>query len=148
MENNRRRFYRLHFPKPVCAELTILGLPQLEHKKTYVAILDLSGGGCRFLSPLHFPEGTSIRVGCKFFQEELSLSGRVRWSKEGKEGGYEHGVSFIFSHQEQSRLIQLINQMSAYIRKHPGVCCSSVCSEKKCPLTMCIPYIESYIKDA
>lgn len=87
-------------------------------------MVDISGGGARFISKVQYPKGSNIRFVFSLFVNgkltEYRLLGRVLYSEElaSRPGSYEHRIQFInIMNDERESIIKFIFEEERKIRR-------------------------------
>ncbi|MEC0144862.1 EAL domain-containing protein [Paenibacillus alginolyticus] len=122
---NRRKFFRIEFPYPLRAEMT---LEEINGKKvsigsTEILIDDMGPGGLRFLSFIEFPQRPNViyKIRTELLGNIWEFSGEVVWEIELIPGIHQFGVKFRIDESMQMSLIQMLNQLSVKLRRDPIV---------------------------
>ncbi|KIL45307.1 hypothetical protein KP78_28510 [Jeotgalibacillus soli] len=117
--DEKRSFYRLIFPKPLIANMSI---DQIKGKKTSmgglrVVLEDLSAGGLRFSATLHLPVRDDVIISCKWtiLNQTFTMLGRIVRSTE-ESTYYSYGVEFLPGQPENENLIKWINKATLLVR--------------------------------
>jgi diguanylate cyclase (GGDEF)-like protein/PAS domain S-box-containing protein len=122
---NRRKYFRIELEYALIGEMTISMFKgrKVELGSTEIFIKNIGPSGLRFLMGVKLPVNNDIIL--KFKTEILSLAheleGTVVWFNEVISGEvYEYGVQFLIEENEQSDLIENLNQLSIKLREgHP-----------------------------
>ena len=87
-------------------------------------MVDISGGGARFISKIRYPKGCNIQFAFELFVSgkltEYKLLGRVLYSEEleSRPGSYEHRIQFInIMNDERESIIKFIFEEERKIRR-------------------------------
>jgi hypothetical protein len=133
-KQNKRHFFRLAFATPLCADMKIIPLEdvEIEQRSHRVAIVDLSGGGLKFISPVKLADDFQMLLEFRFvlLNKELKLlANLVRRLDEGER--FEYSVRFTIDDSEQSNLVQLINTLSIKLKSARTLSSCSFCTEKE-----------------
>ena len=87
-------------------------------------MVDISGGGARFISRVQYPKGCNIQFAFSLFVSgkltEYKLLGRVLYSEElaSRPGSYEHRIQFInIMNDERESIIKFIFEEERKIRR-------------------------------
>ena len=130
---NKRRFFRLSFSNLLCAEMKLIPLEDIALKSRIwtIGIMDISGGGLRFLSPVKLPVEYRFLVEFKMsvLNEEYKLLGEIIRSSETER--YEYAVRFISDDATQSKLVQMVNLLSVKFRKNVNLTSCNFCTDEQ-----------------
>lgn len=128
---NKRRFFRLAFSHPLCADMKMIPLEDvdLDNRSTRVGIVNISGGGLKFVSPMKLPDDVQMLLEFKFvmLNKEVKLLGQIVRRMETER--FEYSVNFTLDDNQLSSLIQLINTLSVKLRKQPRLSSCSFCTD-------------------
>ena len=87
-------------------------------------MVDISGGGARFISKVQYPKGSNIQFAFSLFVNgkltEYKLLGRVLYSEElaSRQGSFEHRIQFInIMNDERESIIKFIFEEERKIRR-------------------------------
>ncbi len=134
MEKNKRSFFRLRFQQPLCADLKIIGMADLEpeFKKTKAALLDLSAGGARFFTAAPLPDERHLLIELRFtaLAKEYRTLGALVRSGRTETGHPEYGIQFSHTEKETAALTGMINQLAIKLRKTAVISQCSFCTEE------------------
>lgn len=131
---NKRHFFRVSFPHPLCAELKIIGTPDtLETKTGKIAIHDMSAGGMRFRSDINFTNELHILFEAKFtaLGKPYKLLGQILRAKEIHSPIYEYSAKFSLGAQAESDLVHILNMLSIKLKKTKVLSSCSFCTEEE-----------------
>jgi c-di-GMP-binding flagellar brake protein YcgR len=118
----QREYFRYTFKEPIDLVLSIYKLhdKMIESKPTIAKMLDLSGGGLKMATALHFPmiDEWLLRLQFTVNQKSFNQIGRIKWSAPNeKNNGYVYGLEFVDIHEEtQIEIIQLLNRLAIHDR--------------------------------
>jgi diguanylate cyclase (GGDEF)-like protein/PAS domain S-box-containing protein len=122
---NRRQFFRIEFPFPLRAEMTV---EEINGKKinigyTEILIENISAGGLRFLSTIEFPRRSNVlyKIRTELMDNVWEFWGSIVWEKEIMPDIHQNGVMFRMDEDQQSSIIQMLNQLSVKLRRDPLV---------------------------
>ena len=119
-KQSKRRYYRIHFPYPLGADMTLLSISGRLMKlgKSSILIEDLSVGGLRFISTLNLPVRNDMifHVETHILGETIQMNGYIVWKEEMNNDLIEYGVEFIIRGAEQAALTKLLNTFDVLLR--------------------------------
>lgn len=114
--SNRRSNIRFHFTeKPLDATISVHKIKQVEvkSKEGSIQLLDISGNGLQFFSPLRFQVTDDVLL-CFMFRimhKWFKVYGSIKRQKEA-EKGYIYGVALEFEdYASKMSLIQTVHQL-------------------------------------
>ena len=131
----RREYYRLNCVLDMKASNVSAGgsqpsgLEQVHFLDTDITfsngtMVDISGGGARFISKVQYPKGSNIQFSFSLFVNgkltEYKLLGRVLYSEElaSRAGSFEHRIQFInIMNDERESIIKFIFEEERKIRR-------------------------------
>lgn len=135
--NNKRKYFRIGFDKPICAEMTISTFHGKIMRMGYsnVCVKDIGPGGLAFLSFLMFPidEGIIYTFKIAMFNEEVRLRGTIVRTKDLTNNAHEYGIKFQFLENDEPKYIQLFNKLSFAINKTPEQVVCRMCKKEVFP---------------
>ncbi|MFB6363882.1 PilZ domain-containing protein [Paenibacillus elgii] len=134
MEKNKRSFFRLRFQQPLCAELKLIGMADLEpeFKTRKAALLDLSAGGARFFTAAPLPDESRLLIELKFtaLAKEYRVLGLLVRSGQTETGHPEYCIQFSHNETETAALTSMLNQLAIKLRKTTVISQCSFCTEE------------------
>lgn len=131
LQDDRRQYFRIHCPKPICSAMEIVKINHKEVKsgKKRVCIKDISEGGLCFLSTLKLPSvpGIEVEFQISVLEKILHVSGQLMWKKEVEKDIFEYGVKFIQSGTKGEELRKVLNELAHFtlnsLRQEPQIFC-------------------------
>lgn len=118
----RRKYFRIEFPYPLEAMMTISELngKKVQLGNTKVLVENLGPGGLRFLSTIKLPVGSdmTLKFQTTIEDEELIVYGKIIHESEFKELN-RYGVEFHIDEEGREHLIKSFNQLQLQLRKNP-----------------------------
>ena len=122
---NRREYFRIPFPYPLSAMMTITLFKgkNMNLGHTEVLIEDMGPGGLRFLSNIRLTTSDDIilQFQAEIMEEIIIVNGIVVWVKEIKDKIYQYGLRFMITEGERQALSVILNKLSLQLRHHPTV---------------------------
>lgn len=119
LAENRRKFYRVNFDYPLCADMTITKIKNkpLTLGSSHSLIEDISLGGLRFLTIINLPvqKNMVLQFTTKLFGREIQFEGNIVWKME-IDDLYQYGIEFCMSEVEQSLLAPILNHLSIQLK--------------------------------
>jgi len=124
-QQDRRKHYRLNFPYPLEAEMTLVSIAgrSMQLGVTKVLIEDKSIGGLRFVSNLKLPIRGDVvyKFETELLGESITLNGNIVWKEEINENLLEYGVKFIIGEKEQAALSNLLDSFIILLKSNTGL---------------------------
>lgn len=121
---NQRKFFRIFFPCPLEADMTIdeINKVKVNVGKTLIAIENLGPGGLGFLTNIRLPNkrGIILAFDTYILGHSLKLYGQLVWSREVRDHHYEYGVELLIDEAERADLTNLLNQLQIQFRRYPN----------------------------
>ncbi|WP_262174065.1 EAL domain-containing protein [Saccharococcus sp. Marseille-Q5394] len=121
-EKERRRYFRIDFPYPLEAMMTIAELngKKVQLGNTKVLLENLGPGGLRFLSTIKLPVSPDmiLKFQMTIADEEITLYGSIIHESEFNDLN-RYGVEFIVDEQGREELIKSFNYLQVQLRKNP-----------------------------
>jgi diguanylate cyclase (GGDEF)-like protein/PAS domain S-box-containing protein len=118
----RRAYFRIDFPYPLEAAMTIAELngKKVQLGRTKVLIENIGAGGLRFLSSIKLPNNPNIILE---FQvpidgENIVFYGRIVHASDLDELN-RYGIQFFMDEQEREALIERLNKLQIQLRNNP-----------------------------
>ncbi|MEH7254539.1 EAL domain-containing protein [Neobacillus niacini] len=112
-KQNKRKHYRLNFPYPLEADMTLVSIAgrNMALGKSNVLIHDMSLGGLRYVSTLKLPVRGDVlfKFEIEILGKIIKLVGSIVWKEEINEDLIEYGVQFKYEKDEQTALSRLLN---------------------------------------
>ncbi len=131
--NERRRYFRLRTFVPLCSDMRILQIKGkvVDTPFTKICVLDLSGGGFRFLSELKLPISSEVvlEFQTNILDHKLLLIGHIVRMDIVEDHIYDYGVEFQVDEGKKSQLIRLLNEMQIDIRNNKAIRGCSFCTK-------------------
>ncbi|MBU8880366.1 EAL domain-containing protein [Bacillus sp. FJAT-29790] len=122
---SKRKYYRLNFPYPLAADMTLLSIADhpMQLGKASVLIEDMSIGGLRFLSLLRLPvrEDMILQFEVELLDETIKLRGQIVWKEEINDDITEYGIEFMITENEQTILAKLLNTFKILLENRTGL---------------------------
>lgn len=120
---NRRRYFRVHMPYPLLAEMTITKFAgkDINLGVTEVLMWDIGLGGLSFTSNIKMavrPDMT-ICITTMILGEQMNFGGRLVWSKEVGDDIHKYGLEFLVNENERSEIAKVLNVFAAKLRHNP-----------------------------
>lgn len=122
---NQRNFFRVSFPNPLEADMTIdeINNVKVNVGKTLIAVENIGPGGLGFHSSIRLPNkrGVVLAFDTTILDHVLKLYGQIVWSREAGEHNYEYGVELLIDEAERANLTKILNQLQILFRhKQPA----------------------------
>ena len=122
---NQRNFFRVSFPSPLEADMTIdeINNVKVNVGKTLIAVENIGPGGLGFHSSIKLPNkrGIVLAFDTSILDHALKLYGQIVWSREAGEHNYEYGVELIIDEADRANLTKILNQLQILFRhKQPA----------------------------
>lgn len=121
---NRRKYYRLKFDIPLCADMTVTKFKNKDIKlgTSKVLVEDISLGGLRYLSNINLPiqEDLVLLFTTTILGNQYHLTGRNVWKLEVN-GLYQYGFEFNLTETERDKLAPTINQLTLQLKSNPSL---------------------------
>ncbi|ETI69362.1 EAL domain-containing protein [Neobacillus vireti] len=120
-KQSKRKYYRVNFPYPLAAKMTLLSIAgkPMRLGKSSVLIEDISIGGLRYLSTLKLPVRDDVILQFEFelLSEVIKVKGHIVW-KEDNDELTEYGIEFIIKDKDQSDLGKLLNRLNLLLKNN------------------------------
>lgn len=120
-----RKFFRIDFPYPLEADMTILMLnnKKVEMGSTKVLIEDMSAGGAKFLSKIKLPvrQDILLKMETELLGETLSFTGFSVWKEEVSDTLTNYGFQFIIDENQRAGLVTILNKLQIQLKKNAMV---------------------------
>ncbi|WP_214723212.1 EAL domain-containing protein [Bacillus sp. ISL-47] len=120
-----RKFFRVEFPYPLGADMTILKLnnKKVEMGTTEILIEDMGPGGVKFLSPIKLPvrQDIILKIETEILGETVSFTGFIVWKEEISDTLNNYGFQFILDENQRSELVTMLNKLQIQLKKHSMV---------------------------
>lgn len=118
----RRKFFRINYPKLLEADMGILHSRGKRSNigNIKVVIKDMGPGGLCFISNIKLPVKKDIilQFTTELLEKEIKVCGCPVWSKENEENLHEYGIKFICDGNERMSLINILNQVKIRMEKN------------------------------
>ncbi|MDR7238777.1 EAL domain-containing protein [Neobacillus drentensis] len=112
-KQNKRKHYRLNFPYPLEADMTLVSISgrNMALGKSNVLIHDMSIGGLRYVSTLKLPVRGDVlfQFETEILGKIIKMDGSIVWKEEINDDLTEYGIQFRFGKDEQAALSRLLN---------------------------------------
>lgn len=132
--NERRKYFRVKTFVPICSDMRIMQIKGkfVDTPFTKICVLDLSGGGFRFLSELKLPISSEVvlEFQANILDHTLLLLGHIVRMDIVETHIYEYGVEFEIDENKKSHLIRLLNEMQIDIRNNKTIRGCSFCTKE------------------
>lgn len=136
VNDNKRKFFRVHFSHPLLAEIKLIGLqdrdfePEIKYYKA--AVVDIGAGGARFYTETPLPDEHRLLVEMKFtvLGKLYSPLGTIVRSILPKQGHYEYCTEFSSQESETAALTSMLNNIAIKLRKSKTPEDCSFCSDE------------------
>lgn len=119
---NRRKYFRLQFDFPLCADMTIVRLKGKDIRigKSRTLVKDISLGGLCFLSNINMParEGLVLQFTTTIFEKQIQFVGDIVWKLE-ENGLWRYGLKFRMTDKERDQFAPLFNQLLLQLKRNP-----------------------------
>ncbi len=117
---NRRKYYRLAFQNPLCADMTIIKFKDKDTNLGYsnALIENISLGGLRFLTNINLPVQKDIllQFTTTILNESVTFIGVIVWKME-VDNLFQYGLEFQISRIDRDKLAPLFNRLSIQVNK-------------------------------
>jgi diguanylate cyclase (GGDEF)-like protein/PAS domain S-box-containing protein len=121
-KQNKRRYYRVNFPYPLAADMTLFSFAgkTVHLGKARVLIYDMSIGGLRFFSNFKLPvRGDMIlQFSTEILDKNIELMGRIIWKEEDNADITEYGIEFIIDEKEESYINSILNSFTVLMKSN------------------------------
>ncbi|KPU44716.1 PilZ domain protein [Oxobacter pfennigii] len=129
--NNRREYFRVTFPKSLCAKMSVfkIGNNVISSGSSNVCIGDMSAGGLKFFSNINLPANSNVilEFTIAMLNEIIVLRGYVVRKIEEANGIREYGIKFSIDEDERAVLVNVLNKLSISIRRNISLGNSEFC---------------------
>ncbi|MHC0038886.1 EAL domain-containing protein [Pseudoneobacillus sp. C159] len=123
-KQRKRKHFRVSFPYPLEAEMTLLSIggKTLHLGKAKVLIYDMSIGGLRFLSTLKLPVrgDMTLRFSTEILHKTIEVMGRIVWKEEDNEDITEYGIEFMIGEHESTYINGILNSFAVLMNNNIG----------------------------
>jgi diguanylate cyclase (GGDEF)-like protein/PAS domain S-box-containing protein len=120
-----RKFFRIEFPYPLGADMTILKLnnKKVEMGTTEILIEDMGPGGVKFLSQIKLPvrQDIILKIQTELLGETVSFTGFIVWKEEISDTLTNYGFQFILDENQRAELVTMLNKLQIQLKKHSMV---------------------------
>ncbi|CAG7621938.1 PilZ domain-containing protein [Paenibacillus allorhizosphaerae] len=120
---NKRKFFRVHFERPLLAEIKLIGLQDRDFepdiKNFKAAVVDIGAGGARFFTETPLPDAHRLLVEMKFtvLGKQYNPLGTIVRSILPEEGHNEYSSEFSLQESETAALTSMLNSVAIKLRK-------------------------------
>lgn len=123
ISENRRQYYRINFPFPLCSGMTIISFKgktvNLGHSKALIE--DISIGGHRFTTNVELPVQPDIilEFKTKLINEPIKVTGIIVWKQEIGDNLYQYGLEYTIAEVERDHLSKMLNTLLIKLKNDP-----------------------------
>lgn len=119
---NRRKYFRLKFDFPLCADMTIVKFKNKDIKlgKSRALIKDISLGGIGYLSDISLPvrDDLVLQFTTTILDKQIQFVGKNVWKLE-VDGLWRYGFELMMSESEREQFAPLFNQLVLQLKRNP-----------------------------
>ncbi|GLB60202.1 EAL domain-containing protein [Cytobacillus sp. NCCP-133] len=120
-----RRFFRVEFPYPLGADMTILKLnnKRVEMGSTEILIEDMGPGGLKFVSQIKLPvrQDILLKIETELLGKLVSFTGFIVWKEELSDPLANYGFQFIIEESSRAEIVTLLIKLQIQLKKNSMV---------------------------